>query len=200
MVVQAYYVMGDADSAFRVQTCAIWNKVEEFECGTAVGRTWHCSKKGCPNCTHIRLIQFFEEKDVILEQELTAPMVLIFDAVGTLPLTEDVEEDFETINKGFSDMRTFLTRWTDQLKKVSRLARDHIYALLCRCKDNVATFGIAVLGNEEPGDLEGLAAFLSQQMGEEVEGRRCTGDRSKMIRLFPMKKKYSRYLKNTPNG
>ena len=121
---------------------------------------------------------FFNSKMGVLEKELTDPMVMVFDNVGHLLLTGELEEDEEILASGFKVMRNFLQKWTETRGKTTKLAHDHIYALLCECKNRIATFGIAILGNEEHEDLEGLERFLSQKVGESVNGRRYTGSRS----------------------
>ncbi len=184
LTIQGYWDLGDADAANRVRFCALWKRVYDFECGVSEGRTYHCNKKGCPNCTTARLAMFFDSKMEVLEKELTDPVVLVCDKVWTLDLTGELEADEGILTQGFKRMRTILSRWTKTMGKTIKLAHDHIYALLCECKDRVATFGIAVLGNQEIYDLVNMEESLSEQVKQPVKGRRYVGTPGKMINLF----------------
>ena len=99
-------------------------------------------------------------------------------------LRGDYEEDADIVRAGYARLRKLLSDLTASLGKRERIGKDYIYSLLCKCKDGVATFGLMFLTNQQDNDLALLEGFFSRKLGKEIEGRRTTGERDKIIRFY----------------
>ena len=148
-VASAYQHGGNHDAALKVERCALWRRGYRYECGEIEGRTFHCGKRGCPNCTMVSLTHLFDEKQVVVAQIVTpyivhVPVVHETDVVGLS--REEMASEF---NRGIGITRKLLSDWTKHEGKKCDLARHHIYSIQCKIDlDGVARFGGVIFGDE----------------------------------------------------
>ncbi|MEC8858194.1 MAG: hypothetical protein VYE19_08540, partial [Chloroflexota bacterium] len=162
-VADAYEYGGDADTATEILRCAVWRRAYQYGCGLVEGQTFHCGKRGCPNCTMMNLTRFFAEKMDIVEQ-ISVPYLVEIPALYEVCVRglgrESMAGEF---SRGVSQVRKLLSDWTKYEGKKCDLAKNHIYSIRCAIDTSgVSRFGAVILGDTP---VTPIASWFEKRLG-----------------------------------
>ena len=162
-VADAYEYGGDADTATQISRCAVWRRAHQYGCGLVEGRTFHCGKRGCPNCTMVNLTRFFAEKMDIVEQ-ISVPYLVEIPALYEVCVRELGRENMAgEFSRGVSQVRKLLSDWTKYEGKKCDLAKNHMYSIQCAIDTSgVARFGAVILGDTP---VAPIASWFEKRLG-----------------------------------